>query len=317
MGKIMKHFTQTKDFSKEDYLEIFRRAQIIEDGIKQGKEFTHLCPGKVMATMFLQESTRTSASVQSAIIKLGGGWFGMSGIKGTYLESGEESVEDTLKGVAPLCDIMAVRHKDFDLSALAAKGFRVPLINAMCGREEHSIGAMAYCYFLRRKLGTLAGKKIGFYGLIKSSRPAKAMARAMSHFGVIFYEDAVIPEFQLPKNIFQEVAQNGCQYIQTKLDNFIGEVDCLIVTEGLPQAGEDPKVMEKFNQNFSPISQKELDLLKRDAILIIDEPRAMSDGRSVAMPEVDSDKRESTKEALESIIYTNMALITYLLNIKF
>lgn len=312
----MKNFTRTEDFTTEDYLEIFRRSKIFEEGINRGDNFTGLCPGKVIATMFLQESTRTSASVKAAMVRLGGGWFGMDGIKGTYLESGEEDLEDTLHGIAPLCDIMAIRHKDFNLTEFAEKGFRVPLINAMCGGEEHSIGAVAFSYLISRKFNDLKGLKIGIYGMSKSSRPTKAAIKVLSRFGVEIYEDPVISEFRLPAHIRQIIKENGSIYQEAKLDDFIGKVDFLFVVEGLPQAGEDPALVDKFNKAFTPFSNKELVKTKESVMIEVGEPRATTDGRLVALKETDNSPKIIGKKLLKAIVYNNMALITYLLNIE-
>lgn len=312
----MKHFTRTEDFTNEELLEVFRRAEIFEDGIKRGDSFAHLCAGKVIATMFFQESTRTSASLQSAMIHLGGGWFGIAGIKGTYLETGEEDLEDTLNGVAPLCDIMGIRHKTLNLTELAEKGFRVPLINAMCGGQEHSIAAIAYPYLAKKKFGDLKGLKIGIYGMSKSSRPMKAAAKVFGRYGVEFYEDSVIPEFKLPEDIRKNIIENGSTYKEDKLENFIGEVDYLFIVEGLPQAGEDPTLVDKFNKAFVPFSNDHLAKLKETAVIDVGEPRATTDGRLVALKETDNDPRMVGKELINLIVYTNMALITYLLDVK-
>ncbi len=312
----MKHFTRTEDFTKEEYLEIFRRMKIFDQGLAKGKDFTHLCPGKVIATMFFQESTRTSASLQAAMVRLGGGWFGMSGIKGTYLETGEEDLDDTLRGVAPLCDIMGVRHKSLDLSELAAKGFPVPLINAMSGSEEHSIAGAGFPYGALEHFGKLEGLKIGIYGMSKSSRPMKAGAKVLSKFGMEFYEDSVIPEFKLPEYIRETIKENGSTYQEDRLENFIGKVDYLFVIEGLPQAGEDPALLDKFNKAFVPFTRKDLAKMKPDAMVDVGEPRATTDGRLVALKEVDDDPRMSGKKLIKDIIYANMAIITYLLGVK-
>ncbi len=311
----MKNFTRTEDFATEEYLEMFRRMEIFEKGIKEDKNFTHLCPGKVIATEFFQESLRTSASLKAAMVKLGGGWFGIDGIKGTYLEAGEEDMEDTLYGVAPLCNIMAVRHKDFDLTAFAEKGFRVPLINAMCGGEEHSMAGVGYPYITKKHFGKLEGLKIGIYGMSKSSRPMKAGVKVLSRFKMEFYEDSVIPEFKMPDHIVKVMEENGSTYKQDKLENFIGEVDYLFVIEGLPQAGENPALVDKFNKAFIPFSNEHLARVRKDAIIEVGEPRATTDGRLVALKETDSDPRMVGKELLEIMIYMNMALITYLLGV--
>ncbi len=311
----MKHFTRTEDLTTKEYKEVFRRASIFEKGIKAGKNFTHLCPGRVIATMFFQESTRTSTSLQAAIIRLGGGWFGIAGIKGTYLETGEEDLSDTLHGVAPLCDVMAVRHKELDLTDFAKKGFRVPLINAMCGGEEHSIGGIVFSNIVIKKRGTLKGLKVGLFGMSKSSRPAKAGVKVMSRFGVEFFEDSVIPEFKLPDHIRKTVVANGSTYKQEKLENFIDKVDLLWIIEGLPQSGEDPKLVDAFNKKFVPFSNKKLARVRKDAMILVGEPRATTDGRLVALKETDSDSRMIGKAIMEDMVYCNMALITYLLKI--
>lgn len=311
-----KDFTRTEDFTTEEYAEIFRRAEIFEQGIKQGKDFTNLCPGRVMSTMFFQESARTSASLQAAMIRLGGGWFGIAGIKGTYLESGEEDLDDTLHGVAPLCDIMAIRHKELDLTAFGRKGFRVPLINAMCGGEEHSIAAITFSYIAKQYLKELKGIKIGIYGMSKSSRPMKAVAKVMSRFKVEFYEDPVIPEFKLPEHIRKTIISDGSAYKEDKLEKFINDVDILFVVEGLPQAGEDTSLVDKFNKAFIPFSNKELLKVKDSAIIFVGEPRATTDGRLVALKETDNDPRIKEKELIEKMVYTNMAVITFLLAIE-
>jgi aspartate carbamoyltransferase catalytic subunit len=314
--KNMRHFSKTEDFNKQDYLEIFRRADFFEKGLGEGKNFAHLCPGKVIATEFFQESTRTSASFQAAMVKLGGGWFGVSGIKGTYLESGEEDIEDTLMTIAPFCDVMAVRHKNFDLSTLIKKNFPVPLINGMCGGEEHSLAGMLYPYVGLKRFGKLEGIKIGIYGMSKSSRPIKAAAKVLGLFNVEIIEDSVIPEMKTPSHIVQTIIDNGSSYREDKLDNFIDKIDCLFIVEGLPQAGEDPKLVDAYNNKFNPITNIDLDRMKNTAIVDVAYPRSLTDGRLVALKETDDNPKVITEELMRSVVLINMALITYLLDIS-
>ncbi len=310
-----KHFTRTEDFTTEEFLEIIRRAKIFDKGIKNGKNFTHLCPGKILATMFFQESTRTSASLKASIVRLGGGWFGIDGIKGTYLETGEEDMEDTLNGLASVCDIMAIRDKSFNLTQFARKGFRVPLMNAMCGNEEHTLSAPTLLYLAKEKFGNIKNLKIGIYGMTKSSRPTKAAVKVFSRFGVKFYEDSVVPEFKLPKYIRKIIKDNNSVYMESKLNDFIDKVDYLFIVEGLPQSGENPELIKKFNKAFVPFSKNHLKKIKKTAIVNAFEPRTTTDGRLTALKETDNDPRMQTKLLIEKFNYTTMAIITYLLNI--
>src|SRR3989338_9969013 len=134
-------FVHTTDFTKEEYVEIFRRMKIFDDGVKAGRDFSYLLRGKVLASMFLKESTRSMTAFQAAIIRLGGGWTGLTGVQGTYLGSGEEDIGDIVRSIAEVSDVMALRYNDCDPQALANM-IDIPLINAMCGGEEHASGSI-------------------------------------------------------------------------------------------------------------------------------------------------------------------------------
>ena len=252
----MKHFTQVEDLTKEEYVELCRRTQYFIEGLKQNRDFTKLCPGKVMATMFFQESARTATTLQSAMIALGGGWLGIAGIEGTYIGSGEEGIDDFLKSYALVSDIMGIRHKELELETIKAD-FPVPLINAMCGKSEHTLGALGFVCTINNTLGNLEGIKIGIYGMAKASRPAKAFVKAMSYFKPTIYVDPIIPEFALPEDIVQFAEANGAKIINAPIKDFIGEIDFLNITEGLPQAGTDENLVNKFNEQYRKITVAE------------------------------------------------------------
>ncbi len=310
-----KHFTKTEDFTKEEYLEVCRRAKIFQDGIeKEGKNFTQLCPGKVLATMFFQESTRTSTALQSAIIKLGGGYLGISGTTGTYLASGEEDLSDFLNSIAPFCDIMAIRHKSLNLNDIAPN-FPIPLVNAMCGDDEHAIGALSRVYFHYRRNEDIKKLKYGIYGMIKSSRPAKAAIKALSIMGATIYEDPVIDEFETPAHIREFCEKIGGKIIKKKYEDFLPEVDSLFIVEGWPQAGEDENLVKKYNQKFKVFTKKELGILKPESFVMYGMPRKMTDGRLIAEKDIDDDPRVINKVFFKEWTYSLMGLFTYLLGI--
>jgi aspartate carbamoyltransferase catalytic subunit len=310
----MKHFTQTLDFTAKEYNEIFRRAKLFQD--KPTKKHAELCRGKILAVMFMQESTRTLASNQAAILRLGGGWLGMTSAKGSYVESGEESMEDTLLSIAEYADIMAVRDKKFDLSAFAAKS-PIPLMNAMCGGDEHTQGGLAYAYTIYRRRGSLKDLTIGIYGMTKSSRPTKALLKALSLFGATFYEDSVVAGLQTPADIKKIVEHNGSKIITSKLDDFIDKIDFLFIVEGLPQAGEDPKLVDLYNSQFKIMGAQDIKKMRSNTLFMYGMPSVMTDGRLIVKKEeMDKDPRMIGYAMIKEIVYANMGVITYLLDIK-
>jgi aspartate carbamoyltransferase catalytic subunit len=201
-------FVHTTDFSKADYEEVFRRAERIEAGIRAGEDFTGMLRGKVLASLFLKESTRTMTCFQSAIIRLGGGWTGLTGTQGTYLATGEEDIGDIVASIAEVADIMVLRYNDCDPRRLAAR-ISIPLINGMCGGDEHASGALALIYPARQQLGDLTGKTVGLYGMVSSSRPMKAVLSALGSYGVNFVIDPVLDHFQAPPEIEQLAGSAG------------------------------------------------------------------------------------------------------------
>jgi aspartate carbamoyltransferase catalytic subunit len=310
-----KHFIKTEDFTKEEYLEICRRAKIFQDGIEKGKTFTHLCSGKVLGSLFFQESTRTSTACQSAMIRLGGAYVGVSGMAGTYLASGEEDIGDFIESFVPFCDIVAIRHKTLNLGDIVPK-MPIPVINAMCGNDEHSIGALAMVYSMYHRGFDFKKLKVGIYGMVKSSRPAKAMIKALGIMGATIYEDPVIEEFTTPADIRKFCEKAGGKIIRAKLDDFIGEVDVLDILEGLPQAGEDSALVEKYNKLFKVFTKEDIKRLKSTAVFRYIMPRQLTDGRLTATKDVDDSPRMIMKSFFKEWLYTVMALYTYLLDIE-
>jgi len=313
MPNTIRHYSQVNDFTKKDFEEVLRRAKIFD---VNGKDFTNVAPGKVLGLGFFQESTRTASGAESAIIRLGGGWNGIPSPAGSYVNIGEESMEDTLDSLSDSANILIVRHKSFDLTSYSKKA-TVPLINGMCGGDEHSAGAIGMGYTLKKKLGNIDNLKIGFYGMVKSSRPAKANIRLLAKYGATFYVDPVVSEFDTPEFIRKEAEAAGAKFVSAKLEDFIGEVDFLNVIEGLPQPGEDPKVLEQYNKKFKIMGKKDFARVRKDAAFYYCMPAMMTDGRTIVnIAEADADSRCLSHAMLREWTPVMMALITYLLDIK-
>ncbi len=310
----MKHYAKVEDLNKDEYLELVKRTDYFTAGLKEGKDFTNLCPGKVIATMFFQESARTSSTLQSAMIALGGGWLGIAGTEGTYIGSGEEEMSDFLRSYASVSDIMGIRHKELDLDTIR-EDFPIPLINGMCGKSEHTLGALGWICVLSQVLGNIEGIKVGIYGMPKSSRPSKAFIKAISYFKPTIYVDSITPEFAVPEDIRKFAEANGAKIIEEPLADFIGEVDFLNITEGLPQAGEDQAALDAYIKAYRVLASDDIAKMKNGSCFMAVMPAKMMDGRSVLTPELDKDSKNISWKFLSLWKPVSMSLITYLLNV--
>lgn len=310
----IKHLVSSKDLSKDEYLEILRRFNhFMENGISPD-----LARGKIVATLFFQPSTRTMNCFQSAMLRAGGGWIGVMGEKGLSMEKGE-TLEDTIREYSSFADCIVLRHPDDDSAERAAKAASVPLINGGSGSREHAVGtAMVVCMFshyLKRFNKSLAGAKVGLYGTPEINRVSKAMIPILGYFGI----DLVIDDlghFPLPKEVEDAARKNGIKSLRyDKLDNFIGDVDLLVLTRGLQKGIIPPDKFSKEKEEmvlklYQPINKEHMKKMKKDSILYMLKPLIFEVER-----DVDSDPRAAYAQP-EPFTEAAMAVMTYLLGMK-
>jgi len=306
----LKHLIYSQDLDKTGYEEIFRRSkQFSDSGIPP-----QLCEGKVVATLFFQPSTRTMMAFQTAMLRAGGGWIGVTGEKGLSAEKGE-SFEDTIRTFGALSDIIALRHPDDQAAENAGKVSLVPVINGGSGSKEHAIGAAMMLFtWLNNLKRPLEGLKIGLYGTPQINRVTKALVPIMGMYGMHLVIDD-LGHFPLPKEVETRAKQNGLKELRyDKLDNFIRDVDVLVVTRGLQKGiiPEDKFPKEKAElilKSYKPITIQHMKKLRKDAVLSMIMPRIFE--IDVA---VDNDPRAIYAKK-EPFVETCLAVMTYLLEI--
>jgi len=308
----MPNLIYSKDLTKENCDEILRRfRKFVKEGIPGD-----LFKNKVLSTLFFQPSTRTMCSSQEAFIRGGGGWIGISGnYEGLSMSKGE-TFEDTIREFSSMSDVIVLRHPDDDSAERAAANSFVPVLNGGSGSREHGLGApLVVCfleYYLKRPL---QGLKIGLYGTPEINRVSKALVPVLGYYGVDLIIDD-LGSFPLPKEVEERALANGLKSIKyDKLDNFIGEVDALILTRGLQKgiipADKFPKEKEELIlKNYKPINKEHMKKMRSDAILYMLKPLIFEVER-----DVDSDPRATyaQKEPWSAAV---AAILSYCLEIK-
>eukprot|EP01084_Bolivina_argentea_P258219 435228_1 len=91
--------------------------------------------GKLMATLFYENSTRTVCSFQVAMMRLGGKCIHVNDSSSSVNKG--ESLSDTMATLLLYCDVLALRHPEIGSVGLAAKGRKKPILNAGDGAGEH------------------------------------------------------------------------------------------------------------------------------------------------------------------------------------
>src|SRR3989344_1110388 len=307
----LKRLVNSMDIDKKGYDEIVRRGiKFIHEGI-QGD----VLKNKIVSTLFFQPSTRTMISFESAVIRGGGGWIGVSGTSGLSMEKGE-SLEDTIKSFSDASDCIVLRHGDDDSADRAAKVAHVPVINAGSGSREHAVAAAMMLVLLAKYMKQpLQGARIGVYGTPQINRCMKALAPILGLYNVDLYIDD-LGHFPLPDDVEKITRENGIKNIMYgKLDEFIGEIDSLLVTRALQKGiiPEDEFPQEKQDEimkNFITLNIDHVQKMREDATVFMIKPLIFEVDKSV-----DGDSRAVYTKP-EPWAECALAVMTYLLGIR-
>ena len=113
----LRHYVSSTDFSLAETDELLETATKI---MNEPKQYSTLCNGLKLATLFYEPSTRTRLSFESAMIELGGAVLGFSSADSSSATKGE-TVADTIRAVQCFADIAAIRHPKEGSALVAAE----------------------------------------------------------------------------------------------------------------------------------------------------------------------------------------------------
>lgn len=138
--------------------------------------------GRTVATIFLENSTRTRASFSIAARKLGADVLDLSG--DSTSRSKGETLLDTCRNLQAMgVDCFIIRTNASGDPHQVAKHLKKPVINAGDGRHEHPTQGLLDLMTLREKLGALDGRTIGIVGDIANSRVARSAIFGLTTLG--------------------------------------------------------------------------------------------------------------------------------------
>jgi carbamoyl-phosphate synthase / aspartate carbamoyltransferase len=129
-----KNILTVKDFTRNDLHLLFSVSHEMRTLVERYGSI-NLLQGRVMSTLFYEPSTRTSASFEAAMNRLGGRVVSIRTDVSSVAKG--ESLSDTIRTVGSYADIIILRHPEPGSSKIAAKYSPVPIINAGDGIGEH------------------------------------------------------------------------------------------------------------------------------------------------------------------------------------
>ncbi len=198
-----------RDFGRDEILQVLAAAARMEECGHFG-----LLEGCVLATVFLEPSTRTRLSFASAMMKLGGQVLDFGEPEQSSFKKGE-SLSDAVRIVGGYCDVIALRHPWEGAARLAAQIAGVPVINAGDGANQHPTQTFLDLYTIQKVKGQVDGLTVGFVGDLKYGRTVHSLVTALSRFDC---EQVFVapPSLAMPEGLLAELQQGGVSYSQSE-----------------------------------------------------------------------------------------------------
>jgi aspartate carbamoyltransferase catalytic subunit len=178
----MRHLLAIGDLERSDIERIMERAEgFAEVGRRDIKKVPTL-RGRTIVNLFYEASTRTSSSFELAAKRLSADVVSVKSA-GSSVDKGE-SLKDTVATLGAYGpEAIVIRSPHAGAAALVARWSEAAVVNAGDGKHEHPSQALLDVYTLRRRLGSLEGKRIWIVGDVLHSRVARSNVLAFRMMG--------------------------------------------------------------------------------------------------------------------------------------
>ena len=275
---------------------------------------------KIMISYFCEPSTRTSASFQSAMIKLGGSVISLQG-ENTSNQKGE-SLEDSIKTLNCYGDVIVLRHPEKGSSERASKVSSIPIINAGDGNGEHPTQALLdiftiYDELRKRNIHLYDDNRpeitITLIGDLKNSRTIHSLVKILSCFKKINIIYLPHNNLNIPIDIYNLVESVGIkqeeiniqQNEQIKYIEYLMKTDVLYMTRIQKERFDNIDDLNNLNLNQPfQITNSNINFLKETSIIMHPLPRLQE-----ISPLVDTNDRCVYFKQVENGVYVRMAIL--------
>lgn len=304
----MKHLISPLDLSVSELEEVLNLGQAI---LKNPEQYSDICKGKKLATLFYEPSTRTRLSFEAAMLNLGGKVLGFSSADSSSASKGE-SVADTIRVISSYADICAMRHPKEGAPTVAAMHSKIPVINAGDGGHNHPTQTLTDLFTIKQLKGRLNNLVIGMCGDLKFGRTVHSLINAMVRYENVRFILVSPNELRIPDYLRQEVLVDGnINFIETnELERYMPELDILYMTRVQRERFFNEEDYIRLKDSFILDAEK-MKYAKKDMYVLHPLPRV-----NEIATEVDNDPRAVYFEQAKFGVYVRMALIISLLGLS-
>ncbi len=308
MGSLKgKDIISALQFERAEVEDLFQLAEQLRKEINE-KGVLDYAKGKVMATVFLEPSTRTKLSFQFAMIRLGGEVIDFE-VSASSLAKGETDI-DTLKiidGYDP--DVIVLRQKKPHFPEQIAGMIKAPIINGGDGPNEHPTQALLDVYTIWRELGKVDGLTIGIMGDLKYGRTPSSLSYLLSKFNDVIIYYIAPGALQIREEVLKNIEGKVTYYQVNDVSEVMEKLDVLYVTRLQKERFKDPSEYERLKGSYK-IDKEFLSKFSRIPIIMHPLPRVWE-----LDPGVDELPQAKYFEQAKNGMYIRAALIKEVLGV--
>lgn len=177
-----KHLLAINELSREEILHVLDTAAGFQEVSTRSVKKVPALRGRVVVTMFFEESTRTRLSFELAAQRLSADVLDFAE-KMSSTSKGETLV-DTAKNIEAMgVDIMVVRHPAAGAAKRLSEEVSCSVVNAGDGLHAHPTQALLDVFTIRERKGRVEGLNVAIVGDIHHSRVARSDIRALQKLG--------------------------------------------------------------------------------------------------------------------------------------
>ncbi|PYH99396.1 bifunctional pyrimidine biosynthesis protein [Aspergillus ellipticus CBS 707.79] len=300
-----KHVLSVNQFTRADLHLLFTVAQEMRLGV-QRQGVLDILKGRVLCTLFYEPSTRTSASFDAAMQRLGGRTVVIS-TEHSSTKKGE-TLQDTIRTLGCYGDAVVLRHPDPSSAETAAKFSPVPILNGGNGSVEHPTQAFLDLFTIREELGTVTGLTITFTGDLRYGRTVHSLIKLLQFYDVRI--QLVAPkDLSLPEEVRQQIIASGQLALESEelTPEIVAQSDVLYSTRVQKERFADLAQYERLKNSFV-IDNALLKHAKSHMVVMHPLPR-----NAEISEEVDFDQRAAYFRQMRYGLYCRMALLALIL----
>lgn len=302
-----RHLIDPNDFTIEEL------QKVIDLGLdiyNNPSNYSDVCNGKILGTLFYEPSTRTRLSFESAMLRMGGSVLGFSDSNTSSVSKGE-TIADTIRVLDGYADVLVMRHPREGAPKLASEFSSVPVINGGDGGHQHPTQTLTDLVTIQHYRGEISNLKVAFCGDLLFGRTVHSLLKTLSRFPNISFVLISPEQLKIPSHLRDEIISNtNVEIIETQsLEDHINEVDILYMTRIQRERFFNEEEYIKLKDSYVLCKDK-LKKAKEDLLILHPLPRV-----NEINYDVDSDPRAKYFEQAKLGVYARMALMALVLGV--